>query len=45
MAGLVPAIHVFAARKARMPDTSGAKTALRAFRPGMTVWLRDFRRT
>jgi hypothetical protein len=40
MPGLVPGIHVFLRErrsKTWMAGTSGAKTALRAFCPGMTI--------
>jgi hypothetical protein len=40
MPGLVPGIHVFLllpATKTWMAGTSGAKTALRAFCPAMTI--------
>jgi hypothetical protein len=42
MPGLVPGIHVFlaAVKKAWMAGTSGAKTALRPFRPAMTQMVR-----
>jgi hypothetical protein len=45
MAGLVPAIHVFAAGKARMPATMGQRSGAVLFErlwPGMTADMPDW---